>query len=148
MPKRFLNISYAGRKTRINITEMEDLSEVQDKIKEKFANSLAQVDAADIQLCDQQGTVIEKWASLNSLQDDYFKEGGACLVVSTFPSFEYPPQKRLRAAVEIPDLTLLFKSFFILCLYLASLDKGLFQKILVVKTKSNTLSKYHRIHLL
>ena len=60
MTKRFLNIIYAGRKTEIEVTGFERLTEVQDKIKEKFANSLAHVDAADIQLCDQQGALIEK----------------------------------------------------------------------------------------
>ncbi|KAI8904001.1 hypothetical protein EDD86DRAFT_180788, partial [Gorgonomyces haynaldii] len=35
MPKRFLNVEYAGIRTRINIADFEDLSEVQDAIKAK-----------------------------------------------------------------------------------------------------------------
>ncbi|KAI8897700.1 hypothetical protein BC833DRAFT_658378 [Globomyces pollinis-pini] len=34
-----------------------------------------------IQLYDQQGQHIDKWALLNSLHLDYFTEGGACVVV-------------------------------------------------------------------
>ena len=62
---------------------MEDLSEIRKALKEEFGPRLAEVGAADIQLCDQRGSVIEKWESINSLQDNYFREGGICLVVGT-----------------------------------------------------------------
>ena len=86
MTKRFLNIIYAGRKTEIEVTGFERLTEVQDKIKEKFANSLAHVDAADIQLCNHQGDLID---DLDDIGEEYYrkvKQGGACLVVSTLPA--------------------------------------------------------------
>ena len=34
--KKFLNVQYLDLSDRIKVTEMEDLSEVRDKIKEKF----------------------------------------------------------------------------------------------------------------
>ncbi|KAI8903354.1 hypothetical protein EDD86DRAFT_179977, partial [Gorgonomyces haynaldii] len=67
MPKLFLNIEYAGIRTRINVTQFEDLSEVQDAIKAKLAHALAHVDAPQLQLYDQQGQHINKWALFNSL---------------------------------------------------------------------------------
>jgi hypothetical protein len=114
MTKRFLNIIYSDRRTEIDVTGFERLSEVQDKIKEKFGDDIP-APAARIQVSDQQGTVIGKWASINSLHDDYFTECGTCLVVGTLPaptSEIQNPQKRLRSDVEIPDLTSQFKSFY------------------------------------
>ena len=35
MPRRFLNIEYSGSKTKINVTDVEDLSEVRRVIKEE-----------------------------------------------------------------------------------------------------------------
>ncbi|KAI8904002.1 hypothetical protein EDD86DRAFT_90293 [Gorgonomyces haynaldii] len=35
MPKRFLNVEYAGTRTRINVTDFERLGQVQDAIKAK-----------------------------------------------------------------------------------------------------------------
>ncbi|KAI8899820.1 hypothetical protein BC833DRAFT_517804, partial [Globomyces pollinis-pini] len=50
MPQRFLNVEYYGTKTEINVTNMEDLSEAQDAIKAAFSNTLANVDAPQLQL--------------------------------------------------------------------------------------------------
>lgn len=55
MSKRVLNVEYSGTKTEIDTTEAERLGEVQDAIKAKLANTLAQVDAPQLQLYDQQG---------------------------------------------------------------------------------------------
>ncbi|KAI8904022.1 hypothetical protein EDD86DRAFT_179664, partial [Gorgonomyces haynaldii] len=50
MPKRFLNVEYAGIRTRINVTQFEDLSEVQDAIKAKYGPGMADVGAPQLQL--------------------------------------------------------------------------------------------------
>jgi len=82
MPKkRFLNVEYSGIRTRINITEMEDLSEVQDGIKVKYGPVMADVGAAQLQLYDQQNQHINTWALFNSLPQEYFTELGLSLVV-------------------------------------------------------------------
>ncbi|KAJ2989085.1 hypothetical protein HDV02_005181 [Globomyces sp. JEL0801] len=78
MPKRFLNIEYYGIKTEVDITTAGRLGEVQLAVKEAFS---IDVGFGLIQLYDQQGQHINKWALLNSLHLDYFTEGGACVVV-------------------------------------------------------------------
>ncbi|KAI8891822.1 hypothetical protein BC833DRAFT_558548 [Globomyces pollinis-pini] len=50
MPKRFLNVEYNGTGTEINVTDIEDLSEVKDGIKLKLSIGLANVDAPQLQL--------------------------------------------------------------------------------------------------
>ncbi|KAI8905907.1 hypothetical protein EDD86DRAFT_181705, partial [Gorgonomyces haynaldii] len=64
MPKRFLNVEYAGTRTEIDVTGFEDLSEVQDAIKGALS---IDVGYGLIQLYDQQGQHINKWALFNSL---------------------------------------------------------------------------------
>jgi hypothetical protein len=91
MTKRFLNVEYSVYKTRINVTDMEDLSEVRRAIKAKLGEAIP-VAPALIQLYtnsnrDQQ---INTWASLNSLSQDYFSEGGTCVVIGTSP----PPSRQ------------------------------------------------------
>jgi hypothetical protein len=84
MPKRFLNVQYSGITTRINATEFEDLSDVQDAIKAKFADDVPG-SAARIQLYDQQGQHINKWALFNPLPQEYFDEDGLFLNIRTTP---------------------------------------------------------------
>ncbi|KAI8904112.1 hypothetical protein EDD86DRAFT_178690, partial [Gorgonomyces haynaldii] len=67
MPKRFLNVEYAGIRTEIDVTDFERLGQVQDAIKAKLTHALAHVDAPQLQLYDQQGQHINKWALFNSL---------------------------------------------------------------------------------
>ena len=81
MPKRFLNIEYSGTKTEVDITEAEILGELQDAIKAKIANTLAQVDAPELKLYDQQGQHI---TDLDDIPGNYCKKvqvGGLFLVV-------------------------------------------------------------------
>jgi len=81
MPKRFLNVEYAGTKTRINITGAERLGEVRRAIKAEFANGLAHVDAPQLQLFDQENKQI---TDLDDIPRDYFlkaRAGGLFLVV-------------------------------------------------------------------
>jgi hypothetical protein len=44
MPKRFLNVKYSGIRAEVDVTGMEDLSEVQAAIKANLANTLGQLD--------------------------------------------------------------------------------------------------------
>ena len=63
MTKRFLNVEYSVYKTRINVTDMEDLSEVRRAIKAELSNSLAQVDAPQLQLyTTNRDQLINTWA--------------------------------------------------------------------------------------
>ena len=94
MPKQFLNVQYSATKARINVTDMEDLSEVQDAIKAKLANAFSQVDAPQLQLYtnSNRDLLISTWALFNSLPPEYFVEGGSCVVVGTSP----PPIRESR----------------------------------------------------
>ena len=40
MPKRFLNVQYEEIQARINVTDIENLSEVQDAIKAAFGEAI------------------------------------------------------------------------------------------------------------
>ena len=89
MPKKFLNVEYSVYKTRINVTNMQDLSELQDAIKAKLGEAIP-VAPALIQLYSNSNRdqLINTWALLRSLSEEYFTEGGSCVVVVTSP----PPQ--------------------------------------------------------
>jgi len=91
MPKRFLNVEYSGTRTRINVTDFEDLSEVQDAVKVKMPNALSRFDSPHLQLFDQQGQQINTWALFNSLPQEYFVEGGLSLTIRTSP----PPSREI-----------------------------------------------------
>ena len=79
----YLNVQYGEIRTRIKVTGFEDLSEVQDIIKSKLAVTLSHVDAPFIQLYDQKGEHINKWALFKSLPDKYFDEEGLYLEIRT-----------------------------------------------------------------
>lgn len=84
MTKRFLNVEYSIYQTRINVTDMEDLSEVKIAIKEAFS---IEVGYGLIQLYtnSNKDQLINTWALFNSLTDEYFTEGGCCVVIGTLP---------------------------------------------------------------
>ena len=86
MPKRFLNVEYDSLTAEVNITDMEDLSEVQDAIKRAFGEAIP-VASALIQLYtnSNRDQLINTWALFNSLSEEYFTEGGSCVVIGTFP---------------------------------------------------------------
>jgi hypothetical protein len=108
MPKRFLNVEYFGARFRINVTDFEDVSEVQDAVKAKLANALSQFDAPQLQFYLQQGQHISKWASFNSLHQEYFDEEGPCLLIRTIPPIRElsssAEEPRKRRHIEISDL--------------------------------------------
>ena len=97
MPKRFINVEFSGIKTRINVTGMDDLSEVQGAIKAAFSNSLAKFDAPHLLLYtnSNRDQLINTWAFFNSLSQEYFTEGGSCVVLDTLPlPSRQPTQER------------------------------------------------------
>ena len=100
MTKRFLNVEYSVYKTRINVTDMEDLSEVRRAIKDEYGPVLADVGAAQLQLYDQQGQHIK---DLDDIPEEYYKkakDGGLSLVVHTLQPNQ---QQTSSAGVSIPS---------------------------------------------
>jgi hypothetical protein len=86
MTKRFLNVQYGTLTAEVDITGMSRLGEVQDAIKAKLSNSVAQVDAPLIQLYtnsnkDQLITDLDDITPENT-PPDYQKltQGGSCVV--------------------------------------------------------------------
>ena len=88
--KRFLNVVYEGNKAEINITGMERLSEVEEKVKSFFGHNIPGA-ASQIQLWDQEGNQIKIWKDFNVLNDEYFEEEGLELVIQLLPSPELVP---------------------------------------------------------
>ncbi|KAJ3392603.1 hypothetical protein HDU84_003852 [Entophlyctis sp. JEL0112] len=98
MPKRFVNVDCAGVTTRIDITDMEDLSELQDAIKKMFGDAAPA--AAFIQL----------WAGgfritdLDDIPAEYFTKNGPSLVVR-----KTPPLSRDASSAHFDSNTTFFK---------------------------------------
>jgi hypothetical protein len=65
MPKRYLNVEYSGARTRINVTDMEDLSEVRRATKTDYGPVMADVGASQLQFYDQEVQHVNKWAFSN-----------------------------------------------------------------------------------
>ena len=85
MPKRFLNVEYDELKTRINVTDMEDLSEIRKAIIAKYGSVMKGFGAAQLQLYkdSDKKELIKTWASLDKLPEDYFTEEGPCVFIGT-----------------------------------------------------------------
>jgi len=84
--KRFLNIHYGGQPERIKIDDMEDLSEVRDKIKEKYELTRG---SAYIQLWKKAATENTLIEDLDEIPDEYYlkpKDGGLSLTIVLLPS--------------------------------------------------------------
>ena len=88
MTKRFLNVEYSVYKTRINVTDMEDLSEVRRAIKAELSIALSQVDAPQLLLYtanrDQLITDLDDITPEKTPQ--YYQkltQGGCCVVIAT-----------------------------------------------------------------
>ena len=82
---KFLNVVYKERGTRIDVTKLVDLSQVQDAIKETWANALARVDAPQIMLLDKEGKHVD---DLDKVSEEYFKklrDGGHSLEIKIAP---------------------------------------------------------------
>ena len=80
MPKRFLNVVYDNLPTRINVTDMERLSEVQEEIERAY---YPRVNALKIQLWNKNETphtLLEDLDDIKNLPEQYFwklKQPGA-----------------------------------------------------------------------
>ncbi|OAJ44884.1 hypothetical protein BDEG_28068 [Batrachochytrium dendrobatidis JEL423] len=58
MPKRFLNVEYDTISTEIDVTDFEDLSDVQDAIKSEYGPAMADIDAPQLQLYTNNGSCV------------------------------------------------------------------------------------------
>jgi hypothetical protein len=86
MPKKsFVNVKYRETAARINVTNMEDFSELQDAIKTKLSLALAHVDSPNIQLYDEEDQLIEDLGDIAGDYYDKIKEGGISLAIRTSP---------------------------------------------------------------
>ncbi|KAJ3337815.1 hypothetical protein HDU83_008493, partial [Entophlyctis luteolus] len=81
MPKKFVNVSCGEVTSRINVTDLEDFSELQNAVKGMYAMQLAAVDAPLIQLLAG-GTRI---TDLGDIPPKYFEKHGPCLVIRKTP---------------------------------------------------------------
>ncbi|KAJ3088005.1 hypothetical protein HK100_008178 [Physocladia obscura] len=81
MPKRFVNVNRFDTNTSINITDMKDLSELQQAAKKAFS---IDTDHDQIELWAGD-TVITTWDQFNSLADGYFVESVLSLDIRTTP---------------------------------------------------------------
>jgi hypothetical protein len=82
MSRRFLNVQYAGRTTRIPVSADGDLGEIQCAIKMLFGERIPGP-AIDIQLCDEDNNRV---IDADKITDEYFKkllDGGAYLTIRT-----------------------------------------------------------------
>ncbi|EGF80846.1 hypothetical protein BATDEDRAFT_24299 [Batrachochytrium dendrobatidis JAM81] len=55
MPKRYLDVEYNTISTEIDVTDFEDLSDVQDTIKSEYGPAMADIDAPQLQLYTNNG---------------------------------------------------------------------------------------------
>ncbi|KAJ3316509.1 hypothetical protein HDV06_003316, partial [Boothiomyces sp. JEL0866] len=129
----YLNVQYGSTLTaEVNITGVSRLGGVKSAIKRAFGEAIP-VAAALIQLyTSNREQLITTWALFNSLPQEYFTEGGSCVIIGTSP----PPsressknnlfeagsislltakdieiQARKRQRIEISDLTTQLQSF-------------------------------------
>ena len=108
MTKRFLNVEYSVYKTRINVTEMEDLSEIRRAIKTELGEAIP-VAAALIQLYttnrDQLITDLDDITPEKTPQ--YYQkltQGGSCVVISTLnPPTRESSKNETSEFTSVPD---------------------------------------------
>ncbi|KAJ8326132.1 squalene synthetase-like protein [Batrachochytrium dendrobatidis] len=83
MPKRFLNVEYDTLTAEIDVTDFEDLSDIQDAIKSEYGPAMADIDAPQLQLYtnSNKNQLINTWALLDSLPQKYFTQDGFCVVI-------------------------------------------------------------------
>ncbi|KAJ3194529.1 hypothetical protein HDU82_002440, partial [Entophlyctis luteolus] len=78
MPKKFVNVSYGEVTSRINVTDLEDLSELRRAVNEEFdihvAAPLIQLSAGGTRITD-----------LGDIPPKYFEKHGPCLVIRKNP---------------------------------------------------------------
>ena len=85
MKKRFLNVHYLGQPARIDTKDMEDLSQIQEKVLVAFEEIT--VGYSKIQLYDKDHTFIKTWSQFCALPEEYFQEeSGLLLTIQLRPS--------------------------------------------------------------
>ena len=85
MTKRFLNVQYDIFTAEVDITGISRLGGIQDAIKAKLGEAIP-VAAALIQLyTTNRDQLINTWVLFNSLPQEYFIEGGCCVVIGSLP---------------------------------------------------------------
>jgi hypothetical protein len=104
MTKRFLNVEYSVYKTRIDITDMEDLNQVRRAIKVQFGEVIAV--APQLQLYTNRNQLITDLDDITPEKTpQYFQkltEGGSCVVIGTLPSPSRPVHLSLFLPCQIP----------------------------------------------
>ena len=128
----YLNVQYGNTLTaEVNITGISRLGGVQDAIKAKLGEAIP-VSAALIQLYTPNRDLITTWALFKSLPEEYFNEGGSCVIIGTSPlptresskndlfeagslylltAEDVEVQARKKQRFEITDLTTQLQSF-------------------------------------
>ena len=84
--KRFLNVVYKGIHTRIDVTDMEDLSEVQKATELLYVKSFPEIDGLRIQFFDQEDKPIDDFDDIDVKYYNKRKDGGLELVIKLLPS--------------------------------------------------------------
>lgn len=81
--RRFLNIQYGGLETRIKVLGMEDLSELQVAIKERFGPMMTTVGAPQLLIYDQNDRLITDLGAIIDEDTKTRDSGGVSLIVRT-----------------------------------------------------------------
>ena len=96
MEKKFLNVVYNQMPTRIKVTDVEDISELQDEIKKKYGDDIP-ASAARIQLFKSHPDErIATMADYRALPNDFFLEDGPRVVIQILSR-----TRRARFAVQV-----------------------------------------------
>lgn len=88
---RYLNVQYGTLTAEVDITGISRLGGVKSAIKRELGEAIP-VSSALIQLYTNSNNdqLISTWALFNSLPQEYFIEGGSCVVIGTSP----PPSRQ------------------------------------------------------
>ena len=97
MSRKFLNVSYADRTTRIKVVGFEDLSEIRRAIKEEYGPTMNEIGAYQIQLRDKDEKPISIWKDFLDLDESYFEENGSFVIIRTLP----PPSLNISDLVPL-----------------------------------------------
>ena len=84
--KRFLNVVYKGIHTRINVTDMEDFSQLQKATEGLYVKTFPEIDGLRIQFFDQEDKQIDDFDDIDDKYYNKRKEGGLELVIKLLPS--------------------------------------------------------------
>jgi hypothetical protein len=89
MPKKFLNVQYANMQTRIDMTTLEDISELRNAIKQEFANTLCGIDAPRLKLWIEEYDLSMLITDLQMVPEVCCQPRGQSLIVRILPEPEH-----------------------------------------------------------